>query len=297
MKNKKIPFLIFVVLVCTMLFVNSCLSDTRVNSSLGLLKKFEDIADKNGAELDYDNYNEAFVAAYLKAVYDEDAVNLNKEQLSNQFNNLFYKKDGKFATKYIGNILEDLNIDREVKNKIDHYYYGEISTLAVDKSKGFYISQNNQKYYELPYSGDTMHVSGCGPISITMALNMLSGKSVYDAETVALWAKNHGYMDPTSGTIWSFIKDFPDVQGFDADAVSITSVDDLDKCFKDGAVIVTVMGKGVFTDEGHFIVLAGLDSENKVQVVDPMSIYRTNKNWPAEQMIKESKGSFWAIKR
>lgn len=293
--KKKYIFLIFTILISSVIFVQSCLSDTRANSSLNLLDRFQSMAKDKGADIDYDNYNEAFAASYLKALYEKDVRELSKEEISKEFDHLFENKDGKFVSKHISTVLESMDFDRELKNRLDHNYYGEISTLATIKSKGFYISQNNEKYYNIKYSGDTMHVSGCGPISLAMALNMLSNKSIYDAETLALWAKDHGYMDPSSGTVWSFIEDYAKAQGFNVNATTIGSFEDLDKYFKEGAVIITCMKKGIFTDSGHFIIWSGLDSEGNVQVVDPISIYRTNKNWPVDMMLNNSKGSFWII--
>ncbi|MGN1319273.1 MAG: C39 family peptidase [Lachnospirales bacterium] len=297
MKIKKSVFLIFAFVLSLTIFVTSTLSDTRVNSSLKLLKKVESVASDNGGKLDYDNYNEAFAVAYLTAFYEKDVREITEEEVSKEFNNIFEKKDDKFATKHISAVLESMDFDREFKNRLDHNYYGEISTLATIKSKGFYVSQNNEKYYNIAYSGDNMHISGCGPISLSIALNMVSGKSVYDAETLALWAKNNGYMDPTSGTVWSFIPDYATEQGFSVESTGIGNAKALEDYFKEGAVIITCMNRGVFTDQGHFIVWSGLDSEGNVQVVDPISIYRTNKNWPVEMMLKNSKGTFWVIKK
>lgn len=297
MKRRNIPVFTAVIIAASMLFVNSCLSDTRVSDRLGLLGKLESVAASKGVALDYDNYNQALAVAYYRAVYDKNVYELTNDEVSREFDKLFYNKDGKYATKYIGNILEDTSVDRELKNEIDHYYYGEMSTLAAVKSRGYYVSQNNQKYYDIAYSGDNMHISGCGPISLTMALNMLGEKSIYDAETLAIWAKNNGYMDPQSGTQWSFITDFSESQGFEVHGAEITDASDFAECFDGNSVIITVMDKGVFTDSGHIIVLAGMDSQNQIQVVDPISIYRTNKNWSADQIIKESKGTFWVISK
>lgn len=297
MNKNKISFSIIIIFLCSILFCQSVFSDTRVNSCLGLLSVFEDIADKSGGAIDFNNYNEALAAAYLKAVYDKNAVELTKDEIEKEFNNIFEGQNGSFATKPMSSILENTELDRELKNKIDHNYYGEISTLAAIKSKGFYISQNNSKFYNIAYSGSNMHVHGCGPISLTIALNMLADRAEYRAEDLAQWARDNGYMDANSGTVWAFIDDFSEEKGFNAEQTAIGSAEDLRQYFSEGAVIITCMKSGVFTDEGHFIVLAGLDSQNNVQVVDPISIYRTNKNWQAEQMLKESKGTFWVIKR
>ncbi len=297
MNKNKFIFTIITVFLCSVLFCQNIFSNTTVNNSLGILSIFEDIADKNGGSVDYGNYNEALAAAYLKAVYNKNASELSKEEIEKEFNNVFENKNGSFATKPISEILENTNIDRELKNKFDHNYYGEISTLAAIKSNGFYISQNNSRFYDIEYSASNMHVHGCGPISLTMALNMLSKKAQYKAEDLAQWAKDNGYMDSNAGTAWTFINDFAEEKGFNVEQTAIGGTDDFGKYFSEGAVILTCMKNGVFTDDGHFIVLSGLDSQNNIQVVDPISIYRTNKNWSAEQIIKESKGTFWIIKR
>ncbi len=294
MKKKKIIFSFLTVIVSAMLFCQGVFSDTRVNSTLGLLDKFESIADDS---IDYTNYNEAFAVAYLKAVYNKSIAELTKDEIKQEFNNIFDKGENGYVTKPMSSVLENTDLDRELKNAIDHYYYGEISTLAAIKSKGFYISQNNSRFYDIPYSGSNMHVHGCGPISLTMALNMLSGNAQYKAEDLAAWSRENGYMDSSAGTVWSFIESFATEKGFSAYQTAIGGVDDFTQYFSEGAVIITCMNTGVFTDDGHFIVLAGLDSQNNIQVVDPMSIYRTNKNWSVSQIMEESKGTYWIIKR
>lgn len=296
MTKSKFIFFIVTISLAVMIFVQSCISDTRVNDSLGILATFEDIANDKGSSINYDGYNEALAVAWLKAVYNKNATELTEDEITKEFDNIFENKDGSFVTKQMSAIMENSNIPMATRNIFDHNFYGEISTLAVVKSKGFYISQNNKKYYEIAYSGSNMNVHGCGPISLTMALNMLSGQSKYDAETLALWAKNNGYMDPTSGTVWAFIDEYAKEQDFNVEQTALTA-EDLSREFSQGAVVITCMGKGAFTEEGHFIVLSGMDSQGDIRVVDPVSIYRTNKNWPAQQILKESKGTFWVLKR
>lgn len=298
MKKNRILFVFTTILLTVTFFCQCVFSDTKVNSILGILSELEDIAEDNGGTLDYDNYNEALVSAYLSAVYDKDVSELTEEDISKEFNNIFDNDDGKYKTKKIGSIMENSDIEREIRNKFDHNFYGEISTLATVKSHGYYISQNSHRYYDLPYSGSNMHVYGCGPISLTVALNIVSEEAKFDAKDLADWARDNGYMSPDSGTAWDFINECAEANGYTAARTIIRNADEFRAAFADDtAVIVAVMNTGVFTDDGHFIVLAGMDSEDKIRVLDSMSIYRTNKNWSVEQILKESKGAFWVIKR
>lgn len=88
MNKSRIIFSIITLFLCSVLFCHSVFSDTRVNSSLGLLSVFENIADKNGGSVDYNNYNEAIAAAYLKAVYNKNATELTDEEIEKEFNNI-----------------------------------------------------------------------------------------------------------------------------------------------------------------------------------------------------------------
>lgn len=296
MRIKKVFFIIFTTMFSIAVLVESCFCDTRVESCLGIYSKLRSVAAGKGSDIDYSGYNEALTIAYLKAVYNKNAVDITEEEAAQEFDNIFELSNGAYVNKQMSAIMENENIDRTVRNELDHNFYGEISTLADIKSSGFYISQNNEKYKNIAYSGSNMSVHGCGPISLAMALNILSDQSVYDAETLALWSGNNGYMDPSSGTVWAFINDYSEAQGFDVEETAL-GFDELKEAFEDGAVVITCMGNGAFTEEGHFIVLAGMDSEDKVQVLDPISIYRTNKNWDAQQILRESKGTFWIIGR
>ena len=64
---------------------------------------------------------------------------------------------------------------------------------------------------------------------------------------------------------------------------------------KEGSLIVVLMGKGQFTDSGHFIVLYGLTGEGKVLLADPNSMERTNQEWDLETITKEAKSYAVAV--
>ena len=52
---------------------------------------------------------------------------------------------------------------------------------------------------------------------------------------------------------------------------------------KQGYPIICSMGKGVFTTNGHYIVLSGIE-KGKIKVKDPNSIIRSNVLWDFETL-------------
>ena len=43
--------------------------------------------------------------------------------------------------------------------------------------------------------------------------------------------------------------------------------------------VIASMGKGHFTNGGHFIVLIGVTDSGKILVYDPVSVNRSNQEW------------------
>ena len=91
MTKSKFIFFIVTISLAVMIFVQSCISDTRVNDSLGILATFEDIANDKGSSINYDGYNEALAVAWLKAVYNKNATELTEDEITKEFDNIFEK--------------------------------------------------------------------------------------------------------------------------------------------------------------------------------------------------------------
>ena len=53
--------------------------------------------------------------------------------------------------------------------------------------------------------------------------------------------------------------------------------------------IILIMGPGTFTNEGHYIVLRGLNEEGRVLVNDPNSLGRSEGSYSPEQIAREAK--------
>ena len=55
------------------------------------------------------------------------------------------------------------------------------------------------------------------------------------------------------------------------------------------SLVIALMGPGVFTTWGHYIVLTGVNDQGQVSVADPGSRERTNKKWFSFNTILEQK--------
>ena len=56
------------------------------------------------------------------------------------------------------------------------------------------------------------------------------------------------------------------------------------------------MGKGHFTNNGHFIVLRGITENGKILVNDPNSREKSKKEWSVSIIVSEAKGA-WAFSK
>ena len=56
------------------------------------------------------------------------------------------------------------------------------------------------------------------------------------------------------------------------------------------------MGKGHFTNNGHFIVLRGITENGKILVNDPNSREKSNKEWSVSIIVSEAKGA-WSFSK
>lgn len=144
-------------------------------------------------------------------------------------------------------------------------------------------------YYS--YGSSVMGVTGCGPTCLSMvALHLLQDASltpIYMAE----YALENGYYADGIGTAWNFMADGARSIGLNVQEVSLTERI-VKRHLENGRPIICAMGKGDFTETGHFIVLIGVE-DGKIRVNDPNSRVRSEKLWDFEEFQYQIK-AMWA---
>ena len=69
------------------------------------------------------------------------------------------------------------------------------------------------------------------------------------------------------------------------------TADELRRDLASGHMFVALMGKGHFTNRGHFILLRGVTLEGKVLVADPNSRERSLAAWDPQLILDELSAS------
>lgn len=181
------------------------------------------------------------------------------------------------------NIKNGEYIEDKFSKKI--YYYNQCSY------KSYYMSTDPANYEQ--YKGRTICTSGCGPTSMAIVVSTFKQANHDPIELTAALVKNKGYMG--NGSIWAPMQTVLKSYGLN---VQITyDIETVRSALKtNNALVISSMNKGNFTNNKHFIVLAGYNSNGETFVVDPNNGGRkgiTNKYWSFDDVIvKQSKGYF-----
>lgn len=120
-----------------------------------------------------------------------------------------------------------------------------------------YYSQSDSRWANVPYTsiGDlnqTMKSSGCGPTVAAMVVS--SSKGAILPTTMAQLFVQNGYRTTSNGTAWSafpFVADYFGFDGYEYTSNLNTAIEYLRK----GYFIIVSCGNGLFTTNGHYIVL------------------------------------------
>lgn len=308
-----IVMIIFIVLVSIVVFVGPYINqpvqkagvaaqqveETEFKSILTSVINDLSTEDNKQYALDEHYYNEEDVLKYISIMTEDDSNSVTKEELHQLFWDIFIpvKSNGVVSLVKKDNETLIMECDDKAKmNMLDHAFMGIINNEIIEASKGVYISQNNDEFAKIPYGTANVKSSGCGPISLTMALNYVHGNNVVSLEEVLKWAEENNMYEENAGTRWSLVRNFPNTVSVDCKEMYIENYERFKTSLSEGEVYVTTMDTGHFTDNGHFIVITEI-KDDKVSVLDSASICRSLKKWDAKLVFDESKKYFWKISK
>lgn len=122
-------------------------------------------------------------------------------------------------------------------------------------------------------------------------------------DILANWSYRNGHRAEGQGSYWSLMTAGGAYYGLQVEPVSRKNPNKIVQALSEGYPVIVSMGKGHFTNGGHFIVLRGLTTDGKILVYDSASVERSNKAWDISIIINESStnggvnGSpFWIFK-
>lgn len=149
-----------------------------------------------------------------------------------------------------------------------------------------YFNQGEEPWASSAYGPDEIRGYGCGPTSMAMLISSISEEDL-DPAQAAQAAYEAGYCAPGSGSYLSIVEGMASRYGLHAEACGDLSAEELCQQLASGNLFVALMGKGHFTDGGHFIVLRGATLEGKVLVADPNSRERSLAGWDPQLILDE----------
>ncbi len=180
----------------------------------------------------------------------------------------------------------------------DRQDYGDI-VFTDSEINVVYFNQLDEKYKNQLYGTDKVGTHGCGPTSMAIVVSSLTGQ-IYDPIYMCNWSVENGYYAKGSGSYHSLIPNLAKAFGLNVEGLGNDKAKVVD-ALNNGKLVVALMGKGTFTNSGHFIVLRGVTSEGKILVADPASYNRSKQQFDINLIMNEARkgagagGAFWSI--
>ena len=145
-------------------------------------------------------------------------------------------------------------------------------------------------YFE--YGGKEMGLSGCGPTCLAMTVLALTDVDNVTPDKIAAYSLEKKYYVQDVGTAWKLLDEFPTLYGLTVEHPTLKE-ESMKAELDEGKVLVCSVRKGVFTAEGHFIVIYGYD-ETGFMVNDPKCVARSRRTWTFAEFGNQLK-RIWAV--
>lgn len=152
--------------------------------------------------------------------------------------------------------------------------------------------QWDQRWGYRQYGGDFMALNGCGPTCLSMVRCGLGGDGKWNPYRVARMAEKEGYYVKGQGSSWDLMTAGAAEMGLYAETIPFDEAHILES-LQQGKPIICVVGPGDFTTQGHFLVLTGVQQDGRIQVHDPNSRKRSQKDWELKRLMPQIR-NLWA---
>lgn len=153
------------------------------------------------------------------------------------------------------------------------------------------FQQWDSRWGYVKYGNNIIAVNGCGPTCMSMVYSGLKKDTAMSPAEMAEYCLEKSYYSADSGTAWSMMTTGAEDLGLQAEQISV-SKEAVKEALKAGHPVICSMAPGDFTTQGHFIVLTGLSEDGKIQLNDPNSIERTEKEWTFKKVISQVKAAW-----
>lgn len=163
--------------------------------------------------------------------------------------------------------------------------------------------QTDKRWKNEPYrvkgENATVGSSGCGPTAAAMLIETITGKT-YTPLDACKWSMAHGYKALKAGTYYAYFKPQFEAFGIACDMLNWSkSYGKPDhpnhakvlEMLKAGYYIIALMGPGLWTSGGHFVVVWWED--DKIRINDPASTKPARLNGDPETFFSQVNYYWW----
>lgn len=175
--------------------------------------------------------------------------------------------------------------------------------VMLDTAMGtmLYYNQGDDRWGDYLYGGvDPIRHYGCGPTVAAMLVNAFTNEAVTPKE-MADWCSENRCHAPQSGSYHSIFNKTLPAFGLQVESAAGADYDTAAELLRSGHVLVALMGKGEFTNGGHFIIITNILDNGNVSIADCNSLANTTMEWDLNQVLDElsrardSGSPLWAV--
>lgn len=179
----------------------------------------------------------------------------------------------------------------EYPMEYDKTHTVDISGYAESKTVPLFM-QWDKRWGYIPYGADVAGITACGPVCLSMVAYYLTKDENMSPDKMIAFAKENGYCIPGNGSAWTLISQGTKKLGLNVKELPLVETL-VRRELEAGNPVICVMGPGIFTTTGHYIVLTGYENGG-YRVNDPNSMERSSKIWSFSE-FKNQIRNLWAI--
>lgn len=153
-----------------------------------------------------------------------------------------------------------------------------------------YLMQKDGRWSQRGMGESTLGEAGCGPTCMAMVAMSVTRNYALTPDLVADELLAGNYYVEEVGTKWTYMNEAPAKYGFHGEEIGNRPEDILRELDR-GRVLIASVKPGDFTNQGHFIVLAGKEGD-QIRVQDPNSWQRTQQTWSQERLFPQIKNAW-----
>lgn len=212
---------------------------------------------------------------------ERDETN-SEEDIISQKMSAFARKHQFSINEYPDELVELLHKNPETEEFVLNYplkknIFSEGDLIELNQDEIPLLMQWDSRWGYFQYGDNVMGLNGCGPTCLSMVASYLLQNPKLTPVYIANYAMRNGYYVSGIGTSWDFMSDGAASLGLRVKEVPLME-NKIKSYLQQGYPIICIMGPGEFTDNGHFIVLSGLE-DDKIRLNDPNSRERSERLW------------------